>query len=196
MCLKAFGECGQTREVRLPARCRCIRPASEQGESAITFRARNNVDVDMGDLLARNRSIVDAYGKIGCLKLRRQSSLDLGHAIHQGVATLFGQVCDALRLLLGYDQRMAIAAWEYIEECVPQIAFSDLRRGNLTVDDLREQSVLGHGGPRVGCTINPTQGIVVTKLSTPNRARSPPWPSGSWLPVMTVPSMTVADNNR
>jgi hypothetical protein len=126
MCLKAFGERSQSGEVGIASRGGRIGPASEQGEATIAFRARDDVNVDMRNLLARNRPIMNADGEVGRLEFGGQSPLDFSQAIHQGMATLFGQVSDALRLLLGNDQSMARAAWEYIEKCVPQIAFSNL----------------------------------------------------------------------
>jgi len=87
MCLKAFGECGQAREVRLPAGRRGVGPAGKQSEATISKRSRAHMDVYVGNLLTCGWTVVDSNGKIPGAKFCCKTSLNFYNAFHQCLTT-------------------------------------------------------------------------------------------------------------
>ena len=60
--------------------CACCRPHRHQRATSMSRRAREDMNVDVGDFLSCKRSIVNANGEIGGGEVMSKPTLDLGHA--------------------------------------------------------------------------------------------------------------------
>ena len=115
-------------------------PAGEQGQPAIAIGARHDMNMHVRNLLAGERPVVHADTEVGRAEMSTESTLHLHHPLHQARHALGGEFSEVLLLLHGNDERVPRTSGEDVEEGHPGISLGDERRGNLPVDDLREQT--------------------------------------------------------
>jgi hypothetical protein len=83
------------------------------------------MDVDMGNLLSCRRAVMDHHRAVLHPEVSAQATSHLTYTLHQRVLAGWREIADALRLLDGNHQRVALSSRVDVEEGDPALSLGD-----------------------------------------------------------------------